>query len=268
MTKKIIHISLSALAIAFVIFLLAFTNKIYNNSKLADINIEIDYPANNGQANLLVTENDINKYVYLQFDSLVGKKIDSVNIEQIENKLAEHEYLQNAEVNIGISGILNIKAKQREAFLRIIEENGKSYLVDIESNIIPVRYGYPCRLLVCNGFIRTYSINHDKIKSKNILEDSLLQASKLKEIYEISLKIYNDDFLSSQISQIYIKENGEFELIPIVGNHLIELGKIENLEEKLFKLKAFYKSTIRKGGWSNYKSINLKYKDQVVCAKR
>jgi cell division protein FtsQ len=53
-----------------------------------------------------------------------------------------------------------------------------------------------------------------------------------------------------------------------VGNHVILIDGVENLEESLTKLMILYKEGLNKTGWNDYKVINLKYKDQIVGIKR
>ena len=48
----------------------------------------------------------------------------------------------------------------------------------------------------------------------------------------------------------------------------IVIGEVYNLESKFNKLMLFYEEGLSKTGWNEYKTINLKYKDQVVCTKR
>ena len=68
--------------------------------------------------------------------------------------------------------------------------------------------------------------------------------------------------------QLHINENKEIELIPRVGNHIILLGSDEGLEAKFEKLMLFYQKGVQQIGWNQYSTINLKYKDQLVCLKR
>ncbi len=82
----------------------------------------------------------------------------------------------------------------------------------------------------------------------------------------LSKKIAEDDFFKAQIEQIYIRNN-EAELVPRVGRHTIKFGKIEAIENKLTKLKYFYKNKINQHGWKKYKAINLKFKHQVIGEK-
>ena len=54
---------------------------------------------------------------------------------------------------------------------------------------------------------------------------------------------------------------------PQVGNHEIIFGS-DRLEEKLDVLRTFYGKGMNEEAWNKYKSINLKYKDQIVCTKK
>ena len=86
-------------------------------------------------------------------------------------------------------------------------------------------------------------------------------------LYKLSTYITEDKFLKSQIEQIYVDPNGEFELIPRIGNHIILVGGAENLEDKFERLFVFYKYGLSKTGWSKYNIINIKFKNQIVCSK-
>ena len=41
-------------------------------------------------------------------------------------------------------------------------------------------------------------------------------------------------------------------LTPLVGDHLIELGTLENYPEKLRNMKAFYKQVMANNNWNKY----------------
>jgi len=74
--------------------------------------------------------------------------------------------------------------------------------------------------------------------------------------------------LKIQIEQIYVTKNREYEFVPKVGRHIIIFGGIENMNEKFKKLLVFYHQGINNAGWNTYKSINLKFENQVVCSKK
>ena len=77
-----------------------------------------------------------------------------------------------------------------------------------------------------------------------------------------------NNFLKTQITQIYINDKSEFELIPLLGDQIILFGDISRLDEKLMYLETFYRQETKNLGWTQYKTINLKFKNQVVCTKK
>ena len=68
--------------------------------------------------------------------------------------------------------------------------------------------------------------------------DSLKQNNIHYKIFKLVQCIEGDAFLNAQITQIYINEKGEFELIPLVGDHVIILDNpLDNMELKFENLK-------------------------------
>jgi cell division protein FtsQ len=59
-----------------------------------------------------------------------------------------------------------------------------------------------------------------------------------------------------------------FELIPVIGDHIIKLGKGENVEEKLNRLFVFYKQVLGKVGFNKYAALDVQYDGQVVAIKK
>ena len=46
------------------------------------------------------------------------------------------------------------------------------------------------------------------------------------------------------------------------------LGKLDNFENKLARLKEFYKKGLNQVGWNKYSRINLEFSNQIICTKR
>ncbi|MCD8495578.1 MAG: hypothetical protein LRY45_02455 [Bacteroides graminisolvens] len=76
------------------------------------------------------------------------------------------------------------------------------------------------------------------------------------------------NFFNALIEQIYVSNANEFTLIPKVGDQKIIFGKYEDVITKLENLKIFYQEALPYEGWQKYRTINVKYKGQVVCEKR
>jgi cell division protein FtsQ len=110
-----------------------------------------------------------------------------------------------------------------------------------------------------------YHIQFDSYSADSAMKTPLL----MDDVWQITKRIDADTFLRAQMVQVYITEDKKFELIPRVGNHIIVLGDISDLDEKLNKLQIFYHDGLnRTGSWNDYSIIDLQYKNQIVCTKK
>ena len=55
---------------------------------------------------------------------------------------------------------------------------------------------------------------------------------------------------------------------PRVGDHIVYLGKLDQFEDKLDRLKVFYKKALNEVGWNKYSRISLEFNNQIICTKR
>jgi cell division protein FtsQ len=123
-------------------------------------------------------------------------------------------------------------------------------------------------------FVATGNIKEKFEQWRNIPVDKIINNDTLKTItllddfYIIAQFILADEFWSAHIEQIYLNQYGDMELVPKVGNHKIIFGTSEQMEEKFWKLKTFYKQGLNYTGWENYDTLNLKFQNQVVCTKK
>ena len=51
------------------------------------------------------------------------------------------------------------------------------------------------------------------------------------------------------------------------GRFAVLFGRLEDVERKFDKLLRFYRSGLSSIGWSEYRTIDIRYNDQVVCKK-
>jgi cell division protein FtsQ len=56
--------------------------------------------------------------------------------------------------------------------------------------------------------------------------------------------------------------------MPLIGDHVIRLGTVDDLEEKLDKLMVFYKRVLSRTGFNKYGVIDIQFKGQVVGTQR
>ena len=89
----------------------------------------------------------------------------------------------------------------------------------------------------------------------------------LEDLFLLATFVNKNQFWKSQVQQIYVAWAQEIQLIPRVGKHKILLGDVSDLDEKFDNLLNFYKYGLNNVGWDKYKSVDLSFKDQVVCKK-
>ncbi|MBP6334687.1 MAG: hypothetical protein KA444_04370 [Bacteroidia bacterium] len=216
-----------------------------------------------------VEPEDIRLTVHNKFGELKGQKMSSINISLLEKIIANNPFVADAEVFSSVDGKLNIEVLQRRPVVRVVNFNQESFYIDDQGFFMPLSDKYTARVPVANGYIfhrEAERMVTGLTSNTSTVSDSSI--STIRKVYNVSSYINKDDFWSAQIEQIYINANGEMELIPRVGLHTILLGDGSDLEDKFERLFLFYKEGLNKAGWEKFKTINLKYKDQVVCTKK
>ena len=85
----------------------------------------------------------------------------------------------------------------------------------------------------------------------------LLTQKTIYDVYKLADFITGDEFWNSQIEQIYVNNQFEFELIPRVGSHIIELGRAEDLDREIRKseIDCISRDLITSDGISMKKSV-------------
>ena len=250
--------------IIYLIVVLGFVNSKQNDTICSKLDIVIT----DSLTNRFVTNNDIRDLLKSSNLNILGYPIDQVNTKEIEDVLNNFKSIKNAEAYSTVDGTLHLLISQRQPILRILNSNNKGYYLDMEGKIIPLSEKCSSFVLIANGYIKEpYRI----IENTSILDECTPESKKgerMLNLFNLAKYIYEHDFWNAQFEQIYIDKNGEVELIPRVGAHIIKLGPLDNYEEKLRKLLIFYENALPSAGWNEYEIINLKYKNQVVCTKR
>jgi cell division protein FtsQ len=187
------------------------------------------------------------------------KQLRNLSISQLESMLKQNPFVEKADVILNIHSELIINILEKKPIVRVFNQNSESFYIDDKARLFPLSPDYSPKLVIASGNINcSYlenAITPDKIEPIQ------------KELCELGKILSNNEFINAQVAQIFINEKGKIELIPLLGNHIILFGNIENAEEKIENLEIFYKDILIKKGWDTYASINLEFKNQVVCIK-
>lgn len=249
MFRKLSIISGSLVLIVFIIGTLAFTTIESNDVVCGDIEINFE-----NDELIRVDKNELIRIVKAADKDILNKKLMDINSEAIELTVEKHQAILNAEVYTVIAkdsssyrGVLVVKVQHRKPVVRIMSDTGNYYLDEFGGKI-PISSNYTANVLATTGHF----------SEKYATEDLL----------PFILYVENDEFWQAQIEQVHVEKNGEVLLIPLVGEHIIEFGTVEDYQKKLQKMKAFYEQVLANNNWNMYKSVSLKYNNQVVAKKR
>ncbi|MCP4883148.1 MAG: cell division protein FtsQ [Flavobacteriales bacterium] len=231
-------------ALTFVIvFLYGFAAQ--RNAKKS--NEEISVIFENGE-NLFVSYETVNKLLIQKLEPYNNQSKENINLNYLEGFLQRNKMIENAEIFLTLSGELGAIITQRTPVLRVANET-ETYYYDKLGTKMPLSDNYSARVP-----ITTDTISGDQGFDMIVLSNT----------------IRNDEFLKKQIigiDHIEGEKSDQFELKTRVGDVKIIFGDLSRMDEKIAKLKVFYQKIMLDSTITDYKTINLKFYNQIVCEK-
>lgn len=260
--KKIL---VSFFAIILLIVIVVGANIFVQNQNINNVEISIKY----GKSDTIITSKEISASLLSNYGDFLKKQRKNVDEEEIEEFLLNNPYIENAEVYQTLKGNLAIEIKQREPIVKIYTQRGLEYYIDKTGKIIPIKNMETTDVVIASGNI---DVNGEVLNKKQL--DTLDIESKkgfektLSKIFYIAGKLSSDTILNYQIDQIYVPAKGDYELIPKIGNYIIKIGEPVDIGDQFTKLDYLYREGFSRIGWDNYKIVDLRYRNQVVCTKK
>ena len=207
--------------------------------KINDIKIEFV-----GDNNLYLTESTVNKLLIQNYGSLKNSRKEQVVLNSVETLIKSNPMVKNAQVYLSLEGELISKIVQRKPIGRV-EGASKFYLDEIGERM-PLSNQHSARVPIITG----------KISGKG-----------LEDAYVILEFVNEDDFLRKNVIGIHIEDEGKYQLKLRIENFVVNLGGVENLDEKFKKFMAFYVKAAKDKTLNKYAEVSLEFENQVVCTK-
>ncbi|MBC8052115.1 MAG: cell division protein FtsQ [Sphingobacteriaceae bacterium] len=249
--KAILYGFLWLISLGGLVTLMSFIEIKKDEMKCEDIKVIIP------EVDSFIHRDDIDEMIQKNSGPLIGRRLHNIDIHEIEEALKANPYIEDAKVFADMNGVLNVKIRQREPVLRVLNFTNQDFYIDKNGLKMPVSANFTAHVLVANGFILEPFGNRV----------DTLRTELAKDLFKTALFVEGDTLWREQIEQLYVNQQSEIEMVPRVGNHKIILGGADSLQTKFENLLAFYKKAIPAVGWDAYKTINIKYANQVVCVK-
>ncbi|MFS4469636.1 cell division protein FtsQ/DivIB [Maribacter sp. 2210JD10-5] len=219
--------------------LYAFSN--HRSSKKKIIKMKVEFV---GDENLYITEGTVNKLLIQKYGGLENVPKEKLVLNTVEKVLEANEMVKSAQVYLTVDGELTSKIVQRKPIGRI--EGSKKFYLDDEGKRMPLSKNHSARVPIITGNITGKS---------------------LEDVYVILEFINKDDFLRKNVIGIHIEKEDDYQLKFRLNQFVVNLGGIENLEEKFSNFKAFYAKANKDKTLENFAVVSLEFNNQVVCTK-
>ncbi len=241
MIKKVVtYLSFLALLV-FLGVLYGFTSNKNGAKKVAETVVEFEAGDNNFLTHSMVDKLLIQNEVFVKNQP---KRV--VDLHFLEASVLDNPYVEKADVFLTIEGVLKAVIKQRTPIARIVDK-GKSFYVDKFGVKIPLSSNFSARVPLVSG-----------------VGDS----KEIKELTSLIKAIESNDFLVKEIIAIQKNAKNEYVFTVRSGDYKIIFGEFINVDVKFKKLIAFYNKALTDKTIKKYKTINVKYHNQVVCTKQ
>ncbi len=251
--KKILFLALGIITGAGLLVLLiaAINKKNHKNCNGVDVTIngKNDFLFLNRQEVLSIIAPDKNK-------PPKGRPLASFDLNKLEILLKQNLWIRDAQLFFDNNGMLRVNIAERQPVARVLTVTGNSFYIDSSGKHLPLSDRVAIKLPVYSNFPTDKSV----LKGP----DSIL----MQQLKQINRYVLNDSFWSAQIAQIDITPAFTFEMIPVIGRHIIQFGDGTDIEKKFHRLMLFYQQVGASAGFDKYNVINVQYNNQVVATRK
>ncbi|MEN9700502.1 MAG: hypothetical protein RLZZ301_1700 [Bacteroidota bacterium] len=263
--KKWMRIVLWILFTAAVVTVFVFAIQAENARELKAPKISIHVEGENA----FLTENELLDRLKIRHLFTDKQAVNALRIRYVEHAIESMAEVKHVKVFKEIGSDWHIELELRKPIARIFNTSGQSYYLDQDGFMMNRSRLHTARVLVFSGSIS------DRYSPQSIYHfinnDSLKSSRKIDQIYRISNYVCNDPLLHKMIGQAYLEKDGDFILIPLIGDQQITFGSARSdreVRDKFDRLLKFYKEAMPHEGWDKYSEISVKYEGQIVCRKR
>lgn len=209
--------------------------------------------------NSFISQTDVKKYIEKGYGSYTGVVLDSIDLTKIEKIVDARSAVMKSQAYVTKDGTLHVDIVQRRPVVRFQKPDGGFY-ADAEGFIFPLQSSYASHVQIIDGNIPLAANSGYKgeIRDPEELE-------WFRKIMDLVNFIEDSKTWKGKIVQIHVDQNRDIILIPREGHERFIIGQPEELEDKFMKMKKYYTAIIPEKNSGTYKTVDLRYRNQIVC---
>ncbi len=233
-------------------FLIGFVENKHANRTVLKTAVKIDFEDDN----YFVDETDVLRTLTMNSaDQIVGKKYRDIDLKSLELRLESIKFVEDAQISADHKGTLMVEIRQSKPIARIVTQNSPHAYIGSNATALATSDKFTSRVLIIDG----------PFTSRLMKENYLLTDSVGSKYFELIQFIDQNAYWKKMIAQMTLLSNGDIVLLPQIGDYEIKFGKPEDIELKFKKIDMFYHEILPTKGWDAYQSVNVAFKNQIVC---
>ena len=223
-----------------VIVLFSFTSNRNENRKLTKTKVVFV-----GENASFLKQETVNKLLIENNADASAIRKDKLDLNKLEKAVSSNQMVEESEVFVTIDGVLKAVVKQKTPIVRVFDGK-RSFYIDYKGNTMPLSANFTARVPLVLGVIRKQN------------------SEALAELFR---KIYDDEFLKKNIIAIQIMPTGSLKMLNRNFDYQIDFGGAKNVDAKFQNYKAFFQKAVVDSSLYEYKKIDLRFTQQVICTK-
>lgn len=239
MFKTAIKILILLVVAAYLVFALTTLNRRSKPRQCEGLDITLEDTG-------FVNENDVRQLLVRNKLFPEGQPMDNISLARMESCLVASPHIAEALCYQTVDGKVAINITPLRPILHVINNEGQDFYIADNATTMP-RADHTADLIVLTG--------------------NVPRKTAAKLYTELGLRLTDDPYWNREVAEIHVTQRGELQLMPRQGHHTIILGDTSALDDKLRRLRLFYEEGLNKVGWNRYKTISLKFDNQIVCTK-
>ena len=222
-----------------VVFLYAFSSARNSKRLVSQPNIQFI-----GNKNLFITQEAVSKLLIQNQAAVTGQPKEIIDLNDLEAALNSNPMIKKAEVFMSVNGELSAEIEQKRPIARV--HTNASYYIDDEGSYMPLSSNFAARVPLVTGNIKKNNLN---------------------TVFQFAKAVDEDEFLKKHVIEIHQNDDGTIDFRVRKSNFKVHLGTLKQLQKKINNFKAFYQKALKDKILDNYKLVNLKFDEQVICTK-
>lgn len=205
-----------------------------------------------------VAREDIEQWLEAEYRAYAGLPLDSVDLGRIERIVQGHSAVRDCEAWLTDDGILHVQLSQREPVLRLDNGNNACY-ADQSGFLFPLQTRGSVDVPVVDGHLPLPLPRGFKGEPADAEQRAWLQ-----QVIGL-VKYMQGSVWEHNIRRITVDAKGNLVLTPVQGKEQFLFGPPVRVAEKFGLMTAYYEGVVPAREEGRYRTVDLRYRGQLVC---